>query len=615
MNLWKLVPKSPQANLEFRYYLLYNARRDPVIRRALKEYCRKDILFWVNCFLFTYDPRLTQKIVPFITYDFQDEAILALQDALRVGEDAVVPKSRDMGASWILDLVFDHMSTFEESCKFFMMSRKAELVDKRGDPDCLFWKIDFIHDHLPFWLRPNIELSHHGVRTAMKITYLDTGSVIVGATTTKSSGVGGRATGAGVDELSRYLPQVAEAVMSGLKDVTNCVIYPFTKSPEMGKAHPSYKLVESARDGNIRMVPMHWTQHPVKAQGLYRVDLKTRVVEILDKNYDFPPDYKFQTDGRWEYHSIWFDKYRLSTNDKTVAENLEFDDDVSAHSVFNTEVILQHIADHARAPDVEGDLEYHETTGDPIEWLTKRGGPIKLWMPVDINGKPPPVPYFLGEDTSLGRGTTPSCLSAARGDTGEKVLEYVTAYMPPDKFATKCVAIARWLSSPGHKALLGWERGGPGDTFGVEVEKHGYYPIYYHIDRSKDPPHQKAPKPGVSNTIKSLMFTHYETDLAKALFINRSERSLRQLLEWQNSPLGPVHNAYKNKANDPSGAKLNHGDLSISDGICAMMLRERGGNRVAQVKDVILPGSLAYFMLEEEREKARGRSLYPNWNK
>ncbi len=277
-------------------------------------------------------------------------------------------------------------------------------------------------------------------------------------------------------------------------------------------------------------------------------------------------------------------------------------------------MILEHIANYARNPDLEGDLDYDETTGDPIGWTTKRGGPIKLWMPLDLNGKPPPVMYVLGEDTSLGRGATPSCLSAGRCDTGEKVLEYVTAFMPPDKFAIKCVAIARWLSSQGHRALMSWERGGPGDTFGTEVLKLQYYPIFYHVDTSKPQERQKATTPGVSYMIRPTMFTHYETDLAKAHFINRSERGLRDMFEWQNGPTGPVHNAYKVK-NDPSGSKLNHGDLSISDAMCSMMMRLHGGERKAQAKDVILPGSLAHFMLEEERQKARGRSLYPNWNK
>jgi hypothetical protein len=615
MDLWRKIPKDYVENLLFRKWLYKRVRKDQRMQRALRDYCRKDILFWVNAFVFTFDPRLAEKRIPMITYPYQDKGILDVCEAIKVGEDAVMPKSRDMGASWILDIVFDHYSTFEKSCKFLLMSRKADYVDQKENPDSLMWKIDFIHDYVPSWLRPKIKVSASGERARMRIKYLDTGSVIIGETTTDSSGVGGRATAAGVDELSRYKPKMAEMVMSGLKDVTNCIIYPFTKSPEMGKAHPSYRLVESAREGNLRLVEMHWTQHPVKAKGLYRVDQKTRAIEIIDKEYVFPKDYKFQIDGRFQWHSPWFDKYRLGSNDRAVADNLEFDDEISAHSVFNQETVLDHISQYSCAPYLEGDLEYHEITGDPIAWTSKRGGQIRLWMNLDVHDKPPPVSYVTGEDTSLGRGKTPSCFVAARTDTGEKVLEFITAFMAPDKFAVKCVAICRWLTNPGNKCLLAWERQGPGDTFGIEVQKLQYYPIYYHMDPTKVLMHQRAPIPGVSPTIKSAMFTHYETDLAAARFINRSERGLREMFEWQNSPLGPVHNSYKVGQSDPSGAKLNHGDLTVADAMCAMMLRMQGGGRVAQQKDVVLPGSLAWFIREEEHQKQIGKSLYPNWNK
>ncbi len=173
-DLWKQVPKDVFLNLNFRDFAYREARQSQALRQALKEYCRKDILFWVNVFLWTYDPRLSEKRIPFITYEYQDDAILQLQDAIRVGEDAVMPKSRDMGASWILDLVFDHFATFEPSCKFFLMSRKGDLVDKKGDSDSLMWKIDFIHEYLPSWLSPDIEITNQGTRSAMQINYVDT---------------------------------------------------------------------------------------------------------------------------------------------------------------------------------------------------------------------------------------------------------------------------------------------------------------------------------------------------------------------------------------------------------------------------------------------------------
>jgi hypothetical protein len=616
MDLYKRVPKDLHENLLFRRWLYRRAAGDVALQAALREYCKRDILFWINVFCWTYDPRLKgNKTIPFLTYQFQDEAILELQDAIRAGEQATMPKSRDMGASWIVLMVFDHHATFEDDSKFFALSRNAALVDKKGDSDCLFWKIDHVHKYLPSWLRPRIELANTGQRTSMRFTYLDTNSSIIGGTTTRSAGVGGRATAVLVDEFSRYDPTIARLVKSGLKDVSNAIIWPFTRSPEMGRQHPSYELVEQAKKGNLRYIPLHWTQHPVKALGHYRVDPKTRLVEVVDKTFEFPPNFKFQMDGRFEHHSPWFDKYRRGSNDRDVADNLEFDDEVGGNSIFDSVMIKEYSVQYCRPADIEGDLEYDAVTGDPIEFVVRRGGPIKLWAPLDVLGRLLDVPYVAGCDLSLGMGRTNSCMSVARSDIGEKVLEFVTPHMKPDHFAIKCVAICRWLNQGEHRTLLGWERGGPGETFGLEVQKIRYFPIYAHQSKSAVRATFNAPTPGVSPNLKGPMFAAYQTALSRGTFVNHSQEAMDETLEWQHTPLGPKHNADKNRANDPSGASLNHGDRVVADVICEMLVRERGTPVARVEKEIIQPGSLAWMMREDERQERSSRTLYPNWNK
>ena len=62
----------------------------------------RDILFAFNVFFWTFDPRTKEKDLPFITYDFQDKAILEINDAIDKQEDLFADKSRDMGVSWIV---------------------------------------------------------------------------------------------------------------------------------------------------------------------------------------------------------------------------------------------------------------------------------------------------------------------------------------------------------------------------------------------------------------------------------------------------------------------------------------------------------------------------------
>jgi len=45
----------------------------------------------------------------------------------------------------------------ENTFRSCLVSRVEDLVDKTDDPKSLFWKIDFIHKHLPKWLMPDFE--------------------------------------------------------------------------------------------------------------------------------------------------------------------------------------------------------------------------------------------------------------------------------------------------------------------------------------------------------------------------------------------------------------------------------------------------------------------------
>ena len=114
--------------------------------------CKQDILFYINTFGYIFEPRDAKRL-PFITYMFQDPCLLELRDA--VGEhDIVVEKSRDMGASWMCVYVLEWFWHFYKDETFLFLSRKEELVDKKGDPKELFSKLDFIHKMQPPWLRP-----------------------------------------------------------------------------------------------------------------------------------------------------------------------------------------------------------------------------------------------------------------------------------------------------------------------------------------------------------------------------------------------------------------------------------------------------------------------------
>jgi hypothetical protein len=152
---YHLVPKDPLENLEFRRYCYEEGYRCRETANDLRVMCARDILFYFNTFVWTYDPRKIDSghdpVLPFVTYEYQDEYILDLNEI--IGRDDIqVAKSRDMGCSWMTLATIDYRWQFKSFESFLLASWKEDLVDKTGDMDSLFAKIDFIHNHLPHWI-------------------------------------------------------------------------------------------------------------------------------------------------------------------------------------------------------------------------------------------------------------------------------------------------------------------------------------------------------------------------------------------------------------------------------------------------------------------------------
>ena len=85
-----MYPKEAEENLQHRAEILQDKAKWPV---AL-EICKRDPVAFFNMALFTYDPRDSRAPhKPFITWDFQDEAIKSLWQAIYDGTDMIIEKS------------------------------------------------------------------------------------------------------------------------------------------------------------------------------------------------------------------------------------------------------------------------------------------------------------------------------------------------------------------------------------------------------------------------------------------------------------------------------------------------------------------------------------------
>ena len=582
------VPTDIRENLLWRSRTYAKVLKDPSYANFLREACAVDPIFYVNGFLYTYDPRLQPFCkVPFILYPFQQDGLLQTFDAIG-NEDLFIEKSRDMGASWLAITAFEYLWHFRKLMSFLMVSRTEGYVDQSDNPKSLFWKIDFIHQHLPAWLMPQgYNINDH--RTKLHIKNPETGSVIDGESTTGRVARGDRRTAILLDEFAAV--EQGHKVLSSTRDVTKSRL--FNSTPE-GINNAYYTI----RQTNIRKLRFIWTDHPTKRSGLYKTGADGEL-EILD-NEGYPENYEPILDGKTR--SVWFDEQceRAATMQE-IAQEIEIDYLGSGHQYFLTEAIQSAIRDLARPPIVTGDLDYDTLTAEPGEFREHKKGKLKLWVSPDREGNlTRDHKYVLGGDVSAGTGSSNSTLCGYDSNTEEKVLEYANPYIRPEEFAKQAVAIATWL----HNAYLVWESNGVGRQFGSRVIELGYGKIYF---RKREEAISKKTTliPGwhSSKETKLLLVGEYRAAIEKNKIINRSKEALEECLEYIFDKTGGVSHSKEDNKDDPSGAKDNHGDRVIADALAFRGMKEHAIKVVKMKKPEIPVGSLAWRKEQGKKRK------------
>lgn len=603
---WRLVPKDRAENTKFRLALLERCESEPVMRKAVWEMCRQDLLFYVNVFVWQYNPRKkAAEVGPFITWPFQESAAYTLLDCIENDEDLTIEKSREMGATWWCLIVMEWLWHFHPWKKFLAISRNEKAVEDE-DPDSLFWKLDFIHRYMPGWLMPK-KLK----RRKLYFGNEDNGSTITGQASTGSAGVGGRATAMFVDEFSQIKEDYE--VLHRTSDTTGCRIFNFT---HLGLDTAAYELTTRV---DMRKLQMHWTQHPDKIAGLYRYDAEHNRIEVLDKTYHYPPGFNFVMDASPSggpfpgLRSPWYDEQcRRKGSPRAIAMDLDINPVGSVSQFVDPLQIRQLIGSYCCEPYWEGELAYDRDTGRPEKEKPLRqvaGGLLKLWLTPTADGRPPVATYVAGADLAEGTGATNSCLTIINAETGEKVLEYADRHIGPEKFAPLAVALC-WLfkSEQGEGARFAWEMQGPGDRFGKAVVALGYSNVYFRQNEQSMYNNRTASEipgwyPSPSN--RTLLLGDYRAALYSRQCLNRSEKSLREFLTFRYNVRGDVEYGGKSSGDDLSGVGVNHGDRVVADGLAWKMAKGMGLARTPgrPKEEVGGPGSLQWRRDREGRLK------------
>jgi len=501
--------------------------------------------------------------LPFITWPFQDNAFLCLDESIGV-TDVIVEKSRDMGASWICLTTFAYRWLFRPMESFLMVSRKEALVDGAGDS--LFSHIDFILKGLPSWMRPQRK------RNKLKLVNEENGSKIEGESTTDNIGRGGRRTALLIDEFAAF-DQGGWDVLSATADNTNTRL--FNSTPN-GTGNAFFAQLE----GGTPRLRMHWSAHPEKGAGLYRPS-RTGGVEIIDKDFIYPADFKFLGEvpsGEEGYRSPWYDRECIRRSHAVeIATQLDIDYQGSAYPFFDPQTMRDLKLEFCREPDHVGHLRVLD--GYEPEYIEDDKGDLRIWCELDEDGFPPSDrDYVVGCDVSQGTGASDSAMSVGDRLSGEKVAELCSNQISANKFAELAVALCRMFGGNGSRgAYLIWEATGPGRTFGrTVVDDCRYSNIYYKTDETSLR-RKQTDRPGwfSSSEAKKDLLTNYRDSLVSREFLNPSSKAISQALEFIYTANGRIEHGGALNTIDPSDSGDNHGDVVIADALCSKVVRER----------------------------------------
>ena len=246
------------------------------------------------------DGELGSDIIPFVAYPFQNAWFDWYDERLSSRGpqgDGLTPKSRDMGLSNSACAAVGYDWLVKKPFQARLLSRVEDLVDKAGDPDSLFWKIELGLRALPRYIwdafAPSFDWKHHR-KLAMFINP-DNGNVLSGESTQANAGRGGRATVVILDEFA--FMENGGAIWTGLRASTPHRIAISTVSTDNGL--DMYHL-HHGTNGYTKppTIEIPWFAHPKHTQAWFDQEAQRDSEEGVRQ--EILMDY-FANTGTWTY--------------------------------------------------------------------------------------------------------------------------------------------------------------------------------------------------------------------------------------------------------------------------------------------------------------------------
>jgi phage terminase large subunit len=247
------------------------------LRLIEKAICAKDVVHWFNTWVWTFNPKLVgvkdaMAWMPMDLFPKQEEFVRWFLRISDNKEDGHCAKSRDIGFTWMAGGVTLNKWLFQDGYKANFGSRKAEYVDRIGDPDSIFEKLRMLRRGLPHWMLPSSNAMHDN---SMLLINEERGSVIRGEAG-DDMGRGGRSTDYVFDEFA--FVEHADSVDAASVANADCRLFGSTVN---GQGNLFFR---KAHDGSMRpdqLFRFHWSDDPRKRDGMVELRVPGQPIVVV----------------------------------------------------------------------------------------------------------------------------------------------------------------------------------------------------------------------------------------------------------------------------------------------------------------------------------------------
>ena len=529
-------PRTLEGNITFRAGLLDQCVRDRSLAEDVWKYCANDLIFWVENFCWTKDPRRNPDVLPFICFEaYQEKSLREIESAINGQYDELFDKSRDMGLSWMVLYVFQHKWLFENGSDFKIGSRKEEYVDRPGDIDTLFEKLRFNLQRMPRWMiPPGFVWDKHS--TYMKLVNPANGNSITGESANINFGSGGRRKAMFLDEFSKWDRGIDVGAWTSTADVTKCRI---PVSTPFGSAGKFAQLAQGTQE-KIKKTSLHWTLHPTKAEGAYYLDRGEKIPIELKIN-------PLRAFDLWrqgvEVRSPWYDVECERRSKQDIAQELDIDYLSSGRPFFELKTLSLQRVWKEMVPKRQGEsIPYGNyilvnliDVDNKVSAVENTNGWLRLYERPDTYKE-----YILAGDSSEGLAKGDESYGVMRDKITRNTVASFNGLWKPEVFAQKMFLVEKYFGN----VLSAPENNNMGYATVSELESLGSNLYWCMKEVFREGRHEtERHKPGFSTTsvTRPLILTQGEEDIRKNVCEVRDEVIIQQMKTF-------VHNAKSGKA-------------------------------------------------------------------